>query len=175
MEFLFDNPLLLFIILALISAAFKREGSREEKRKTVPPGNPFPEPEPLDIPEPKMIPDFEPEQDRRAAEMPPPRDIFREERIKIEEKLAELEKQESELAEKAELIKQAARRHLREEGREQAERRRGILDLDQKPGQRPYLSEVLGPPRAKAPPVHDFPPPVMKKCAITPLHLIHMG
>lgn len=153
MEFLFDNPLLLFIILALISAVFKREGSREEKRKTVPPGNPFPEPEPLDIPEPKMIPDFEPEQDRRAAEMPPPRDIFREERIKIEEKLAELEKQESELAEKAELIKQAARRHLREEGREQAGgEEKGILDLDQKSLVNGLiLSEVLGPPRAKRP------------------------
>lgn len=153
MEFLFDNPLLIIIILALISAVFKRDGSREEKRRTVPPPFPFPEREPLDIPEPVMFPESEPEQGRRVREVSPSGDIFREERKNIEEKLAEFKKQEAELANKAERMKDAIAGKMREEERKKLDwDEKGFLDFDQKTLLSGIVfSEVLGPPRAKRP------------------------
>ncbi len=156
LEFLFENPLLIIIILALISSAFKKGVSGEEKRKTARPSGPFPE-NPLPVePEPMMFPKFEPEPQMPVFEEPPAEKSFREKRKQIEEKLAALKEQEAALAEKAERIHNFAEietqwQHMK---KEKAAKREAEFPLElDKPGlvNGIILSEVLGPPRAKRP------------------------
>ncbi|MFE8703211.1 hypothetical protein ACFYKX_21770 [Cytobacillus sp. FJAT-54145] len=155
MEFLFENPFLLVILIGLISSIFKRmKGTQEEPRKSQP--KPFVESGPFDF-------EQQPRQEQPVQRMEPvpqqtyePNPLgkieqeFLEKKKKAEEKLAALKKQQATAQKKAETIQSHRRLNQVKEKIETTEPEQVHVD-NQKLVDAVIWSEILGPPRSKRP------------------------
>lgn len=153
MEWLFENPLLIIIIIGAIASALKRGKSEEEQRKNVPQRRPASEGKPLEEPGSMIFPRQEPNSRPIKSQASRAEKQFSEKRKQIENRMAVLKEQELELAEKAEHINKNVE-HLQSERlvRRTDSKQSHSIGLDKESMVNGIiLSEILGPPRAKQP------------------------
>lgn len=149
MEWLFENPLLIIIILAAISSALKKGKSVEEKRQSSQPAR---ERKPLQEPRSMAFPKQQPSNRSVRSETSKAEKQFSQKRKQIENRMAVLKEQELELAEKAERIKKVEHVQTERQERRATSKVAHSIQLDKESMVNGIiLSEILGAPRAKKP------------------------
>lgn len=149
MEWLFENPLLIIIILAAISSALKKGKSVEEKRQSTPPTR---ERKPLQEQRSMTFPKQQPNSMPVKSETSKAENQLSQKRKQIEKRMAVLKEQELELAEKAERIRKVEHVQTDRQERRAAPKVAHSIQLDKESLVNGIiLSEILGAPRAKKP------------------------
>lgn len=154
MEFLFENPFLLVILIGLISSLFKRmKGTQEEPRKSQ--SKPFVESGPFDFEQPRQEQPVQrmepaPQQTYEPNPLGKIEKEFLEKKKQAEEKLAALKKQQVTAQKKAETIQSHRRLNQVKEKIETSEPETVHVD-NQKLVDAVIWSEILGPPRSRRP------------------------
>lgn len=151
MEWLFENPLLIIIIIGAIASALKRGKSEEEQRKNVPQRKSASEGKPLEEPGSMTFPRQEPNRRPARSQTSRAEKEFSQKRKQIEDRMAVLKEQELELSEKAERINNKVE-HLQSERQERqtGSKKAYSIQLDKESMVNGIImSEILGAPRAK--------------------------